>query len=150
EYDALARTLGERGGALMFIPALSSPGETTRDVERVGTFCAPHGVAATWSPLVVMRQNPQAAIDLLEHSRDLHARGVKMYPQVSTRSYDVSINFDSTMMFFEMPHWNEAVQASRAEKLQMLSDPGWRAASRAEWDHDRGVFFPTHEAGQAR
>jgi N-acyl-D-amino-acid deacylase len=66
-----------------------------------------------------------------------------MYPQLSPRTVDFRLNWDSSMMFMSMPEgWHKVVAARGADKAALLADPAWRDAARAEWDRTEKAMFP--------
>ena len=47
------------------------------------------------------------------------------------------------MMFMSMPEgWHRVIAARGDDKRQLLLDPEWRAAARAEWDRTERALFP--------
>jgi N-acyl-D-aspartate/D-glutamate deacylase len=76
-------------------------------------------------------------------ARRLHAEGIRFYPQLSPRTVDFRLNWDSSMMFMSMPKgWHRVVAARGDDKAATLRDPAWRAAARDEWDHTEKAMFP--------
>ena len=65
-------------------------------------------------------------------------------PQLSPRTVDLRLNWDSSMMFMSMPEgWHKVIAAQGTEaKAALLRDPEWRATARAEWDRTEKAMFP--------
>ncbi|HEX7095811.1 MAG TPA: amidohydrolase family protein, partial [Acidimicrobiales bacterium] len=80
----------------------------------------------------------------IDIATNLAPEGVRMYPQLSPRTVDLRMNWDSSMMFMSMPEgWHRVIAApGRAAKAALLSDPQWRATARAEWDRVEKALFP--------
>ena len=74
---------------------------------------------------------------------ELAEEGVTMYPQLSPRTVDMRLNWDSSMMFMSMPEgWHKVVAARGDDKQALLESPEWRATARAEWDRTKMAMFP--------
>ena len=68
-----------------------------------------------------------------------------MYPQLSPRTVDMRLNWDSSMMFMSMPEgWHKVVAARGDDKRTLLEDPAWRAVARDEWDRTKLAMFPVN------
>ena len=71
------------------------------------------------------------------------ARASEFYPQLSPRTVDFRLNWDSSMMFMSMPEgWHKVIAARGPAKAALLRDPEWRAAARGEWDRTERAMFP--------
>jgi N-acyl-D-aspartate/D-glutamate deacylase len=82
----------------------------------------------------------QRWIDLADR---LALEDIRIYPQLSPRTVDFRLNWDSSMMFMSMPEgWHKVIAARGADKEALLRDPEWRAAARAEWDRTEKAMFP--------
>jgi N-acyl-D-aspartate/D-glutamate deacylase len=77
---------------------------------------------------------------------------MQVWPQLSPRSVDFRVNWDSSMMFMSMAEgWHRVVQARGAEaKAALLRDPQWRATARSEWDTVDRSMFPNTRIERAR
>src|SRR5438552_10588197 len=74
-----------------------------------------------------------------------------MYPQISPRSLDFKINWDSSMAFMQLAgSWHRFVNARGDEKRRLLEDPDWRAVGRQEWDACRAGMIPTQRIEKIR
>src|SRR6185369_17547473 len=70
-------------------------------------------------------------------------QGVRLFPQMSPRTVDFRLNWESSMMFMTMPDgWHKVIAAPPAEKATLLADPAWRATARDEWDRTASAMFP--------
>ncbi len=73
-------------------------------------------------------------------------RACRSGPQLSPRTVDFRINWDSSMMFMPMVEgWHRVIQAQGADaKRSLLDDPEWRTVARTEWDNIDEVDVPEH------
>ena len=79
------------------------------------------------------------------------SEGIGFYPQLSPRTVDFRLNWDSSMMFMSMPQgWHKVIAARGAGKAQLLEDPGWRATAREEWDRTEKALFPHRRLDKVR
>ena len=73
----------------------------------------------------------------------------RMYPQLSPRTVDFRLNWDSSMMFMSMPEgWHRVIAARGDDKPALLRDPEWRAAARDEWDRTEMAHVPPSAASR--
>ena len=92
-------------------------------------------IPLTYTGFVHADQMPERTEHWLDVSRRYHEQGVKFWPQLSPRTVDFRVNWDSSMMFMAFPAgWHRVIQAPAPEKRRLLDDAGWRGAARAEWD----------------
>lgn len=146
EREALLAVLGRRGrGFVEFIPSTLTP-EGLAEMERFAELCARHGVTSTINVLVHNESRPGYGDDLLARCRDLRARGSDLWPQMSPRTIDFRINWETSMVFMNLSQWHRIPNApDDATRRALLRDPEWRATARAEWDDvDRGMFPTRH------
>jgi N-acyl-D-amino-acid deacylase len=143
ELDALLDVVGAAGyGLVEFVPDLTGP-DPEADVLRLARSCGPRGIPLTWTGFTHTDSAPHRTAAWLDLSRRLQADGVRIWPQLSPRTVDFRLNWDSSMMFMTMPAgWHKVVQARGAEQTRLLGDPAWRDAARAEWDTVTKAMFP--------
>jgi len=65
---------------------------------------------------------------------------------VSPRYIEMSIGFEQSICFIDLPAWNEFVQSPLDAKQAMIDDPDWRARGREEADTRRSTMFPFKRA----
>ena len=150
ELEALVAVLGRRRRHLEMIPTAQERPSALRDLERIGTWCRDHDVTATWNGFLDLRQDRASAEEYVELCRRLQHDGARIYPQVSPRTFDLSVNFDQTMAFMWLPAWNEVVHSPPATKRRLLADPSWRRRASVEWDAEERWFFPVHDLDSVR
>lgn len=146
ELDALLAVLGRRGrGFVEFIPDTLTP-DGVAEMARFVRMCGSHGVVSTTNVLVHNESRPGYADQMLQAFRDLRARGCALWPQVSPRTIDFRINWETSMVFMHLSEWHRIPNApDDAARATLLRDPRWRAAARAQWDgNDRGMFPTRH------
>jgi N-acyl-D-aspartate/D-glutamate deacylase len=134
ELAALLDVLVRRDRVLSFIPDVSSHAAMVASVDRVAALCGGTGIRATWNGLFHDERKPERSREVLDQAMRLQADGMRMYPQVSPRSLDIRVNWDGGMSFYSLAPWHRLVQVSRDEKRRLLTDAGWRAWAREEWD----------------
>src|SRR5205814_7037592 len=114
--------------------------------------CGAHDIPITWTGFVHVDGRPEATQRWIDLSTRLAGEGVRLYPQLSPRTVDFRLNWDSSMMFMSMPlGWHRVIAAEgRDAKAALLTDPAWRATARDEWDSTKKAMFPTHHIHKAR
>ena len=151
ELDALLDVLAAHGrGFVEFVPDLTGP-EPEVGMDRLASRCGPRGIPLTWTGFAVTDGSPMTE-RWLERTRRYRAEGVQMWPQLSPRTVDFRLNWDSSMMFMRMVEgWHRVIQAEGTEaKRRLLSDPQWRDAARAEWDAVEKSMFPNTRIERVR
>ena len=144
EFDALFDVLQDAGrGVVEVVPDLLGP--TAMDTLRdLGQRCGARGIPITWTGFTYVDSAPQRTqrwIDVAHRARG--AKASAMYPQLSPRTVDMRLNWDSSMMFMSMPEgWHKVVAARGADKQALLENPEWRATARDEWDRTKMAMFP--------
>ncbi len=151
EFDALLDVLAARGrGFVEFVPDLLH-GDAEAGVMRLASRCGTRGIPITLTGLAVTDTNGHMEwwMDL---TRRLRADGVAFWPQLSPRTVDFRVNWDSSMMFMTLVDgWHRVIQAEGPEaKLALLTDPEWRATARAEWDSVNRSMFPNRRIERVR
>ncbi|MCF2533285.1 N-acyl-D-amino-acid deacylase family protein [Yinghuangia soli] len=142
EFAALAQALHAAGRTVFeFVPHMPLA-DKLADIERIHRACAGTAVRGSWTQLGAGGRSAADVPVILEQAGRTQAEGAGVFPQVSARSFDIQINFDRTIVFNAMPHWNAWVQVDRDEKLRCLADPAWRDKARAEWDEVPYALFP--------
>ncbi|GAA4975836.1 amidohydrolase family protein [Yinghuangia aomiensis] len=143
EFDALFDVLARSGrGVVELVPELlgANPAERLEDLAR---RCGARGIPLTWTGFLYSDTNPASTQRWIDLARELRAEGIGFYPQLSPRTVDFRINWDSSMMFMSMPQgWHKVIAASGEAKAGLLRDPAWRAAAREEWDRTEKAMFP--------
>ena len=143
EFDALLDVLGSYGrGLVEFVPGLLGP-DPEIAVEDLAQRCGARRIPLTWTGFAHSDTNPAYTQRWLDMARRLHADGIQFYPQLSPRTIDFRLNWDSSMMFMSMPDgWHRVVAARGEAKAATLRDPEWRARARDEWDRTEKAMFP--------
>jgi N-acyl-D-amino-acid deacylase len=144
EIDALLDVIAEHGrGFVEFVPGLLGP-EPEVAAEDLARRCGKRGLTLTWTGFAVSTVNPRGAWNWIDLAARLRAEGIIFYPQISPRTVDLRINWDSSMMFMSMPDgWHKVIAAiGDAAKRELLTDPTWRAVARDEWDRTEKALFP--------
>jgi len=152
EFDALFDVLARAGrGVVEFVPNLLG-GSAEAELEDLGRRAIARGVSLTWTGFVHVDGAPQATQRWIDTGSRLAGDTARIYPQLSPRTVDFRLSWDSSMMFMSMPEgWHRVIAAKGADaKAALLSDPGWRDAARAEWDHTRSALFPHRHIDKAR
>lgn len=152
EVDALLDVLGACGrGLVEIVPALLDAQDQSALLEALARRCAGRGLPLTWTGFAVAG-NPANALRWVELARRLQSESVPFYPQLSPRTVDFRLNWQSSMMFMSMPKgWHRVVAApGREAKAALLSDPGWRADAREEWDRVEKSLFPHRSPKRVR
>jgi N-acyl-D-amino-acid deacylase len=151
EFDALLDVIERSGrGLVEVVPGLlgEDPEVALEDLAR---RCGARGIPLTWTGFVHVDSNPDATRRWLDLTARLAGEGVRTYPQLSPRSVDFRLSWESSMMFMSMPEgWHKVIAARRADKAVLLRDPEWRATARAEWDRTRAALFPHRRLDRAR
>ena len=150
EFDALLDVIQEAGrGLVEFIPDLLGDDAvpTFRDLAR---RCGERDIPLTWTGFVQTGQGGHTE-GWLQFTRDLAAEGCATYPQLSPRTVDFRLNWESSMMFMTMQRgWNQVIVAEGDEKAAILRDPDWRATAREEWDRTDRSMFPVRRPESVR
>lgn len=143
ELDVLLDAIERAGrGLVECVPALSSP-EPAAAFEDLARRCGRRGLPFTWTGFVWSDRDPSVTRAWLDRATRLAAEGVRIFPQLSPRTVDFRLNWDTSMMFMGLPDgWHRVVRARGDEKTALLADPGWRATARAEWDRVPLTLFP--------
>lgn len=152
ELEALLDVIEKHGrGFVEFVPDLTGT-DPQAGMDRLADLCGPRGIPITWTGFTYTDSSPSRTEHWLELTRSYHERGVKFWPQLSPRSVDFRINWDSSMMFMSFPEgWHRVIRAEGADaKAALLADPAWRAAARAEWDRVDKAMFPHQRLQFAR
>jgi N-acyl-D-amino-acid deacylase len=151
EFDALFDVLQEAGrGVVEVVPDLL--GSTAMDTLRdLGQRCGERGVPITWTGFTYVDSAPHRTQRWIDVATELAEQGTLMYPQLSPRTVDMRLNWDSSMMFMSMPEgWHKVVAASGADMPALLESPEWRAAAREEWDRTKLAMFPVNRLDVVR
>jgi N-acyl-D-aspartate/D-glutamate deacylase len=143
EFDALLDVLGSyRRGLVEFVPGLLGP-DPDIAAEDLARRCGARGIPLTWTGFTYSDSNPASTQRWIDMARRLEAEGIGFYPQLSPRTVDFRLNWDSSMMFMSMPEgWHRVIAARGDAKASTLRDPEWRATARDEWDRTERAIFP--------
>jgi N-acyl-D-amino-acid deacylase len=143
EFDALFDVVGRAGrGLVEVVPGLlgEKPEVMLEDLAR---RCGARGIPITWTGFTYVDSNPASTQRWIDLANSLARDGVRFYPQLSPRSVDFRLNWDSSMMFMSMPDgWHKVIAARGEAKAALLRDESWRAVARAEWDRTEKAMFP--------
>lgn len=143
EFDTLFDVLQSAGrGVVEVVPDLLGPTavDTLRDL---GQRCGTRGIPITWTGFVHVDAAPDRTQRWIDLATELADDGVKMYPQLSPRTVDLRLSWDSSMMFMSMPDgWHKVIAARGDDKRVLLESPDWRATARDEWDRTQFAMFP--------
>jgi N-acyl-D-amino-acid deacylase len=151
ELDALLDVIERAGrGLLEYIP--DQMGDDPKAAFReLAQRCGRRGIPMTWTGFVHSDSNPAVTQGWLALTRELAGQGIRTYPQLSPRTVDFRINWESSMMFMTMPEgWHKVIRADAAGKVALLGDPEWRARARAEWDRTEKSMFPNRRIETVR
>jgi N-acyl-D-amino-acid deacylase len=150
EFGALFDVLSQHDGWVQFIPA-ATPRQMRRDIERMTELTGPRGLTSTFIGIFFDEANPSRCIEMLDWTAEIQATGVRTYPQISPRGFDIRVNWSGGMSFFALPDgWHRFVQASPDEKRHLIGDPTWRAVAREEWDRVPRGLFPHNRPERVR
>jgi N-acyl-D-amino-acid deacylase len=151
EVDALLDVIERAGhGLVEYIPGLlgNDPQSELSDMAR---RCGARGIPLTWTGFVCADGAASTTQGWIDLTNQLASEGAASYPQLSPRTVDFRLNWDSSMMFMSMPEgWNKVITASPESRPALLRDPEWRAAARAEWDRTEKAMFPVRRLDKAR
>jgi len=145
EVDLLFDVLRDSGrGVVEMVPALLDAVDPVARLEAIARRCGARGVPLTWTGFTYSQSNPALTERWIELARRLADEGMTFLPQLSPRTVDMRLNWDSSMMFMSMPEgWHRVIAATGPEaKAALLSDPEWRATARDEWDRTEKAMFP--------
>ena len=145
ELDALLDVLRDAGrGVVEIVPGLLDAADPVAMMEDLARRCGARGIPLTWTGFTYSQSNPALTERWVDLARRLADDGVRFLPQLSPRTVDMRLNWDSSMMFMSMPEgWHRVIAADGDEaKAALLRDPEWRATARAEWDRTEKAMFP--------
>jgi N-acyl-D-amino-acid deacylase len=149
EFGALLDVLGARERILEFVPDFSNqPDGTLAGIACMGELCNARNVVMTWNLLAFQAMDEgRFGRDLLRLTEVQLAAGVRVFPQVSPRSFDLRINWEASLSFMGLPNgWHQYIITHGPEKQRLLEDPQWRSLAKKEWDAvPRSVAFPHRE-----
>jgi N-acyl-D-aspartate/D-glutamate deacylase len=143
EFDALFDVIQRAGrGLVEFVPGLLGENPEIA-VEDLARRCGARGIPLTWTGFTHTDTNPANTRKWIDLANRLAAEGTQLLPQLSPRTVDFRLNWDSSMMFMSMPEgWHKVVAARGDDKAALLADPAWRETARAEWDRTEKAMFP--------
>jgi N-acyl-D-aspartate/D-glutamate deacylase len=134
------------------VPALLDNEGQFDKMERLARRCAQRGLPLTWTGFALSDRDPQFVVRWLGLARQLQSESVPFYPQLSPRTVDFRLNWDSSMMFMSLHHgWHRVVAAPGPQaKAELLADPEWRRTAREEWDTVERALFPHRRPQKVR
>ena len=143
EFDGLLDVLRDaRRGVVEVVPGLMD-GKATQQLADLATRCGKRDLMLTWTGFLYLQDLPAVTEGYLAQARSFQDQGVRLFPQMSPRTVDFRLNWESSMMFMTMPDgWHKVIAAPPAEKATLLADPAWRATARDEWDRTASAMFP--------
>jgi N-acyl-D-amino-acid deacylase len=143
EFDALLDVLERAGrGLVEVVPGLLG-GDPMLAMDDLARRCGARDIPMTWTGFVHVDTKPDITRSWIDFANRLGDEGIRVFPQLSPRTVDLRLNWDSSMMFMSMPEgWHKVVAARGAAKDELLADPEWRAVARAEWDETPKAMFP--------
>lgn len=143
ELDALFRILHEAGGIAQLIPRHPELAAIHEDLQRFGIWARRYAVPLLVNAITDPIFDPSAAQQMLEWVTALQSGGAPVYPMLSPRSVDMMVNFFSSISFSRLPSWNGLIGSPVDEKRRLLTDVGWRARARADWDRCTSMLCPS-------
>jgi N-acyl-D-amino-acid deacylase len=154
ELAALMDVLAAADRVVEFVPDFTgSPDVTKGGIVRMGELCGPRRVRMTWNALTLQAMDDgRLGRDLLALTETQREAGVRVYPQVTPRPFDLRINWDTSLSFMGLPDgWHQVIITRGPAKAALLRDPAWRDRARTEWDAvGRSFAFPHREPHLAR
>ncbi|HEY6624296.1 MAG TPA: amidohydrolase family protein [Acidimicrobiales bacterium] len=154
ELGALFDVLGRRQRVLEFVPDFTNQPDGTREgIVRMGRLCGPRDVVLTWNLLTLQAMDEgRLGRDLLQLTEEQVAAGLRVFPQVSPRPFDLKINWDASLSFMGLPDgWHQVIITHGSDKRRLLEDQQWRTVARNEWEAvTRSFAFPHREPEMVR
>jgi N-acyl-D-amino-acid deacylase len=151
EFDALFDVIGQSARGLVEVVPDLLGGDAEEVLKDLGRRCGARDIPITWTGFVYLQDIPAVTESWIEIARTLAKEGVRMYPQLSPRTVDFRMNWDSSMLFMSMPEgWHRIIAADSDEMRRLLDDPEWRAAARDEWDRTEKAMFPHRKLHKVR
>jgi len=149
EFDTLIEVLEAAGrGVVEYVPNLLGP-TAEEALTSLARCCGAHGVPLTWTGFTY--SSAESTRRWLDVTRRLAEEGVRSYPQLSPRTVDFRLNWESSMMFMSMPAgWHKVIAAAPGDKALLLTDPEWRTTAREEWDRTERAMFPHRNLQKVR
>jgi len=145
ELDALMAVLGKHGATFEFVPG-DNVELILEHLDRLGALLGKHNVTGLYNILLHMESQPDRAERIVARLEELRSQGTRIFGMVSPRQIELSIGFEQTMCFIDVPSWNDLVQAPREARLQMIQDEEWRSLARKDADERRSTMFPFKRA----
>ncbi|MDG2004787.1 MAG: amidohydrolase family protein [Novosphingobium sp.] len=141
ELDALIAKLGEYGATFQFVPG-DNADAIIKQLGWLGEMFGRHGVTGFYNILLHMDTQPDRASRIIACLQELRDKGTIIHGMVSPRFIELSIGFEQSICFLDLPAWNSFVQSPLEAKRAMIDDPAWRARCREEADTRRSTMFP--------
>jgi N-acyl-D-amino-acid deacylase len=137
EVQALAGALGEAGRGIV-------QATVGRDLffSEFETLARDTGRPVTWTALLAGMMGPGSHRELLEKSRALVRKGLRVVPQVACRTLNFEFQFKEPFLFEGMSAFRDAAKADAAGKARIYADPEFRARFKESFDRPRaGAVF---------
>jgi len=151
ERDALVEVLGRHGRGLVEVVANLQVAGGEQQLRELVESCGRHGVVSTTNVLIASESRPHYGAEVMALARELRDGGSAVWPQMSPRTIDFRINWESSMVFMMYSEWHRIPNAADDhERARLLRDPEWRAAARAQWDATPSSMFPAHHPHRVR
>jgi N-acyl-D-aspartate/D-glutamate deacylase len=152
EFDALFDVLARAGRGIVEVVPNLLDGTAEKELLDLGRRCGARDIPLTWTGFVHVDAAPAVTQHWIDLATELAADGAHIYPQLSPRTVDFRLNWDSSMMFMSMPEgWHRVIAAQgRDAKAALLADPAWRDGARAEWDRTPSALFPHRNIEKVR
>jgi len=143
EHAALIDVLARTGRGLLQIVTIPGTPDGDENMRALIELCGTQ-VTSTTNVLAYVDAHPAGSQILMDLTRDFHSRGMPFWPQMSPRTIDFRINWESSMVFMMIEPWHGIPNAADdAERRRLLEDPEWRARAREAWANPHNVMFPT-------
>jgi N-acyl-D-amino-acid deacylase len=151
ELDALLDVVAKYGrGLCEIVPGLMGD-NPMQHMQEMAERCGKRNIPFTWTGFVYSHQLPGRTQMWLDFAAEKKAAGYPIYPQLSPRTLDFRINWESSMMFMTMPKgWHKVIAAPPTGKAAILQSDEWRHTAREEWDEVRASMFPHKSPGYVR
>jgi N-acyl-D-amino-acid deacylase len=147
EMERLFQVLGEHKALFQCICNSQNKAQI---LERLGGYSKQYGVMVLDNALLHFDGQPLRSGEQVALLERLNASGGLVRSMMSPRSFDLEINFFTSVCFASFPAWNELVQASPDRKLTILQDTKWRARGRQEFRSTSDLLFPIKTPDQIR
>jgi N-acyl-D-aspartate/D-glutamate deacylase len=130
EILQLATVLADAGRGIIEVAPLHLLGPTAdklADQEFYVEVARAARRPVTWAPLLANPYDPEGCLAIIEAAAAAQRDGAAVHPQVGCRPLEVRINFESGgIAIANNAFWKPIVDKPRAERIALLSSPGFR------------------------